>query len=181
MNNGVILREWIDLIEANEDLKLERLPFAEDALSPVMSKETIDIHYNTLTKNYYKKAKETGDSFQVAGAFLHGLFWENLRAPKSDNKPTGKCLEFLNEKFGSFAIFKTECEERATTIQGNGWCALTKSGKCVQILNHKKRSDIILLIDMWEHAYFIDYGADKKKYMKNFWKIVNWDVVEGRL
>ena len=52
MNNAIMLREWIDLLEANEDLKLEKLPFAKDALSPVMSKETIDIHYDTLTKNY---------------------------------------------------------------------------------------------------------------------------------
>ena len=175
-----MLREWIDLLEANEALKLEKLPFAKDALSPVMSKETIDIHYDTLTKDYYKNAK-SGDVFQIAGAFLHGMFWENLRAPADGNKPSGDCLELINDKFGSFAKFKTECEECATTIKGNGWCALTKSGKCVQIANHKKRSDIILLIDMWEHAYFMDYGADKKKYVKEFWKIVNWDVVEGRL
>ena len=180
MNDVRILREWIDLLEANEGLKLEKLPFAKDALSPVMSKETIDIHYDTLTKNYYKNAK-SGDTFQIAGAFLHGMFWENLRAPSDGNKPTGKCLEFINDKFGSFAGFKAECEECATSIPGNGWCALTKSGKCVQIPNHKKRNDIILLIDMWEHAYFIDYGADKEKYVKNFWKIVNWAVVEGRL
>jgi len=180
MNNTIILREWINLFEANETLKLEKLSFAKDSLSPIMSKETIDIHYDILTKNYYKKAK-SGDSFQIAGAFLHGLFWENLQPPESGNKPTGKILEFINDNFGSFSVFKNECEEMATTIKGNGWCALTKSGKCVQIPNHKKRSDIILLIDMWEHSFFLTYGADKKKYVKEFWKIVNWSVVEDRL
>jgi len=174
------LRQWMNILESKDDLKLDKLSFSKDSLSPIMSKETIDIHYDILTKNYHKNAKD-GDPFQIAGAFLHDLFWENLQPPTDNNKPLNDFLELINDKFGSLAKFKSEFEETATTIQGNGWCALTKSGKIVQISNHKKRSDIILLLDMWEHAYFLDYGADKKKYAKSFWKIVNWETVNGRL
>lgn len=174
------LRQWINILEGKEYPKLDKLSFPKDALSPVMSKKTIDIHYDILTKNYHKNSK-SGDPFQIAGAFLHDLFWENLKSPTENNKPSNNCLELINDKFDSFVKFKTDFEESATTIQGNGWCALTKSGKIVQIPNHKKRSDIILLLDMWEHAYFLDYGADKKEYTKNFWKIINWEVINGRL
>lgn len=175
------IRNTINLLEANssDELKLQPLDYSLTDLEPVMSKETIDIHYNTLTKNYFKKAK-TGDEFQIAGAFLHGLLWDNLQPYSNDNKPTGKILDFIKEYYGTFAKFKSEFEECATTIHGNGWAALTKSGKCVQIPNHKKRQDIVLLVDMWEHA-MLDYNFNKTEYIKNVWNIINWNTIENRL
>lgn len=175
------IRNYIRLLEAQnkEELKLAKLPYATDALGPVMGEETVDIHYNKLTKGYFKNI-EKGPYFE-AGAFLHNLWWENLQPPTNNNGPIDKVADLINDKFSSFVQFKKEFTEAATTIQGNGWCVLTTSGKIVIISNHKKRKDIALLLDMWEHAFFLDFSADKAKYVNNFWKIINWDVVNLRL
>ena len=90
-------------------------------------------------------------------------------------------VDFIEKHFKTFNDFKDEFKESATTIEGNGWCALVKSGKCVQIPNHEKRDDIVLLIDMWEHSYFLDHGAKKDKYVDAFWRLVDWVKVEERL
>ena len=177
------LRYWAILLETTEKMKMTKLSFAKTALAPIISKKSIDIHYDILTKAYFEKANKTGDAFQVAGAFLHDLYWKNLQPQKGNGskKPLGLAAKLIDNKFGSFREFKKEFEELATTIQGNGWCVLTRTGRILQIPNHKKRDDIILIIDMWEHAYFLDHGADKKKYLTGIWKIINWGEVETRL
>ena len=177
------LRYWVKLLEGKEKLELSKLSFSKTALAPIISKKTIDIHYDVLTKAYFEKAEKTGDTFQIAGALLHDLYWKNLQPQKAagSKKPLGQTAELIDNKFGSFNEFKKEFEEQATTIQGNGWCVLTRTGRILQIPNHKKRDDIILIIDMWEHAYFLDHGADKKKYLNLIWKIINWGEVETRL
>lgn len=180
MNKIIEIRRHILLLEKAEKMILSKLSYDKSALAPVMSKKTIDYHYDILTKNYFKKANKDGDPFQVAGAFLHDLFWQNLSSPSSD-APRGALKFFIDDHFISYIKFKKEFEETANTIQGNGWCVLTKSGKIVQIPNHKKRNDIILILDVWEHAYYLDYQTDKKAYVKNFWKIVDWDKVSQRL
>lgn len=183
MDDRKHLRQLINLMEAKEEkLTLQKLPYDNSDLSPVMSKETIDNHYDILTKNYYKNANKTGDPFQVAGAFLHGLYWEGLRSPtSSSNTPTGGAKSLLHRNFGGFVNFKKAFSENGLELEGSGWITLTKIGKIQKIFNHKKRSDIILILDMWEHAYYLDYQTDKKAYVNNFWKIVDWDKVNERL
>lgn len=183
MDDRKHLRHLINLMEAEEEkLILSKLSFDNSALSPVMSKETIDNHYDILTKNYYKNANKTGDAFQVAGAYLHGLFWEGLKTPVDTNNPRGRGVEeIFRRNFGGLASFKKDFGGKAIDIQGNGWIVLTKTGKIVEIPNHKMRKDIILILDMWEHAYYLDYKTDKKTYVDNFWKIVDWDKVNERL
>ncbi len=66
-------------------------------------------------------------------------------------------------------------------LQGSNWIYLAKNGKIKSIPNHQTRSDIVLLIDWWEHAWFLDYGSDKKKYLANQWKIINWEIVSARV
>lgn len=177
------LRYWVKLLEGKERLKLSELSFKKTALAPIISKKSIDIHYDVLTKAYFEKARKTGDAFQTAGALLHDLYWKNLEPSKGAGvkKPLGETADLINSKFGSFKKFQKEFEEQATTIEGNGWCVLTRNCRILQILNHKKRDDILLIVDMWEHAYFLDYGADKKKYVNQIWKIINWAEVETRL
>jgi Fe-Mn family superoxide dismutase len=162
-------------------LTLAPLPYSRDALEPILSKVSVDIHFGTLTKNYIQKFNDTGDSFQRAGYLLHELWWANLRAPSTGNKPTGKVCDLLCEKFGDFPTFQEVFTEAATTIKGNGWCAVLDDGKIIQIPNHKLHSGIILLVDMWEHSYFLDYKTDKRGYVKNIWKIVDWDAVNQRM
>jgi Fe-Mn family superoxide dismutase len=87
---------------------------------------------------------------------------------------------FINKKFGSFESFCKEFEETAMTIQGRGWVYLAYDGTIKTIKNHEVRDDILLLIDWWEHAFILDYGSDKKKYLKEQWKIINWNVINTR-
>lgn len=190
MDDRQHLRHLINLMEAKEEkLTLSKLPYGNSDLSPIMSKETIDNHYDILTKNYYKNANKTGDAFQVAGAYLHGLFWEGLKAPtgsdasggSSHNSPGRRTKDLLYRSFGGFKKFQRDFKESAITVEGNAWVGLTKGGKIITIPNHKKRKDIILILDMWEHAYYLDYQTDKKAYVDNFWKIVDWDKVNERL
>ncbi len=181
MNSFTEIRNHIILLEKAEKMVLPKLPYEQSALEPVMSEETIEHHYGTLTKNYYKNANRTGDAFQVAGAHLHGLFWENLREPSEKNAPNEAGLLLIIDTWRTLGEFKADFANVATSNRGNGWVALTKTGKLVWIANHKKRKDLILVLDMWEHAYYLDYKTDKKAYVKNFWKIVNWDKVNERL
>ena len=171
------------LTESKEKLELVKLPYAKTALSPVMSKSTIDYHYGKLAKGYVDRFnKGEGDnSFNIAGAYLHNLFFPQLRAPRTTNKPTGNIKSLIERKFKTFENFKEEFAEKAMKLQGSNWIYLSKNGAIKTIPNHQKRTDIALLIDWWEHAWAIDYGADKAKYLKNIWKIINWDVVNQRL
>jgi Fe-Mn family superoxide dismutase len=171
------------LTESKDKLELAKLPYNRNALTPVMSKTTIDNHYGKLAKGYVDRYNQgKGDrTFNAAGAYLHNLFFPQLRAPRSSNNPTGNIKNLIERKFKSFDKFKEELSEKAMKLQGSHWIYLSKTGTIKTIQNHQKRTDIALLIDWWEHAWFTDYGADKAKYLKNIWKIINWDIVNQRL
>lgn len=168
------------LLEGRPDtLKIESLPYDTDELAPMISKETIDYHYGKLAKAYAERYnKGEGDAaFNEAGVFLHNILFQQYQTPKSSNKPTGAVLELIENKFKSFESFKDEFLKVAMTIQGSGWVYLSKSGEIKTIKNHEIKKDIVLLIDWWEHAFALDYQHDKKKYLENQWKIINWDHI----
>jgi Fe-Mn family superoxide dismutase len=171
------------LTESKEKLELAKLPYARTALAPVLSKSNIDNHYGKLAKGYVDRYnKGEGDkTFNAAGAYLHNLFFPQLRVPRSSNLPTGAVKSLIERKFKTFDKFKEELAEKAMKLQGSNWIYLSKNGTIKTIPNHQKRTDIALLIDWWEHAWALDYGTDKSKYLKNIWKIINWDVVNHRL
>lgn len=180
------MRKEINLIEATTvPAKLETtpLPYAENALDPVMSKETIDYHYEHLAKGYAKRynAGEGSADFNRAGNFLHNKFFTQLKAPKGANRPKGAVLELIERKFKTYEDFKIAVKETAMKIQGSGWVYLSTGGEIKTIKNHAVRTDIALLLDMWEHSFVLDYLWDKEKYIDNFWKIVNWNIVNERL
>jgi Fe-Mn family superoxide dismutase len=180
------IREAIDLIEAStKPAKLETtpLPYAENALDPVLSKASIDYHYEHLAKGYAKRynAGEGNADFNRAGSFLHNKFFPQLKAPKGANKPKGAILELIESKFKTYEDFKAAVKENAMKIQGSGWIYLSTSGDIKTIPNHQVRNDIALLIDCWEHVWALDYQWDKEKYLDNIWKIIDWDVVNQRL
>jgi Fe-Mn family superoxide dismutase len=166
-----------------KELHLEKLPYKKDALSPVMSEETIKYHRDNLAASYVKRFNEgKGDlSFNEAGAFLHNIFFPQLQPPSGQNKPYGACLDLINENYDSFDSFKEEFLKEAMSIQGSGWAYLARNGKIKKIKNHQIKNDIILLIDWWEHAWALDYQSKKDKYLENMWKIINWDVINDRL
>ena len=179
------IRGLIALVEAKskQDLTLEKLPYSRDELSPVMSKETIEYHYGKLAAGYVKRynADEGDPGFNEAGAFLHNIFFPQLMPPKSGNNPKGAIADLINRKFGSFSEFKERFAEQAMKIQGSGWVYLSKTGDIKTIKNHEVKKDIVLLIDWWEHAWALDYQADKKKYLQNIWRIIDWSKVNSRL
>lgn len=179
------IRNLINLVEAKgkQDLVLEKLPYSRSALAPVMSKSTVDYHYGELAKGYVDRynASEGDSTFNEAGAYLHNIFFPQLMAPKTANKPIGASKSLIDRRFGSFEKFKEEFKAEAMKIQGSGWIYLSRSGDIKTIKNHAKRTDIALLVDWWEHAFNRDYGANKAKYLDNFWRIIDWNKVNIRI
>jgi Fe-Mn family superoxide dismutase len=180
------IRNHINLVEAStRPAKLETtpLPYGVKDLEPVMSPETIDYHYEHLAKGYAKRynAGEGNADFNRAGSFLHNKFFPQLRSPKSTNRPKGPSLQLIELKFEDFDAFKNAVKEQAMKIQGSGWIYLSTTGEIKTIKNHAVRTDIALLIDWWEHAWALDYQSDKEKYLDNFWRIVNWEIVNERI
>ena len=179
-------QEIVILAESSRE-KLEQLdiPYSRSDLNPVMSEATLDYHYGKLARAYvdrYNK-KEGDDDFNYGGAVLHNIFFPQLKSPAVGNKPAGACLDLINKRWKTFDAFKEEVSKIAMGIQGSGWVYMDTAGEIKTIKNHEYRKGmkIALLIDWWEHSWFTDYGPDKAKYLKNIWRIINWDVVNIRL
>jgi Fe-Mn family superoxide dismutase len=180
------IRDTIDLVEAStRPAKLETtpLPYGVKDLAPVMSAKTLDYHYEHLAKGYAKRynSGEGNADFNRAGSFLHNKFFPQLRAPKASNRPRGAVLALIEEHFKTWEDFKDAFKEAAMKIQGSGWVYLSTSGEIKTIPNHQVRTDIALLLDMWEHSYVLDHLWNKEAYIDGFWKIVDWNVVNERL
>jgi Fe-Mn family superoxide dismutase len=171
------------LQESKNKLEQEKLDYSRDDLSPVMSESTMNYHYGKLYKTYVDRYnKGEGDpEFNKAGAYLHSIFFPQFKAPESSNKPQGPSLDFILKHYTDFDDLKDQFEKEAMSIQGSGWVYLSKSGQIKTIKNHQIKNDIVLLIDWWEHAWALDYQADKAKYLKNIWQIIDWTVIDKRL
>ncbi len=130
-------------------------------------------------------------SFQVGGHALHSLFWNNLApAAKTTKEPAGTLAAALKNEFGSFERFKKDFSAAATSTEGSGWAALALCGHTqrpvlMQIEKHNVNVvpswKILMVLDVWEHAYYLDYKNDRAKFVDAFWNIVNWDEVNKRL
>ena len=130
-------------------------------------------------------------SFQIGGHLMHSLFWKNITPPtKAKDRPDGIIMEKLSSEFGSFERFKELFQQTAMTVEGSGWAALTY---CLQtqrpILMQVEKHNmhvypmfrILMVVDVFEHAYYIDYKNNRAAFLDSFWKIVNWDEVNHRL
>jgi Fe-Mn family superoxide dismutase len=179
------IRQTLDLLEAKNQHKIEqaKLPYSKSGLSPVMSSATIDNHYGKLYKGYVDRYNNNeGDrNFNEAGAYLHELFFTQFKNPSGSNRPTGRVLDLINRHWDNFVDFKQAVKVEAMKIQGSGWLYLSRNGTLQVIKNHAKRNDIVLLIDMWEHAYILDHHANKGKYIDSLWRIINWSTVNQRV
>lgn len=167
------------LTEGKADkLTIKPLPYKDNELNPAISKDTIDYHYEHLAKTYAKRynAGEGDINFNEAGVFLHNILFQQYQSP-TDSKPSGKVLELIEEHYKTFEKFKEEFTKVAMGIQGSGWVYLAKDGKIKTITNHAIKKDIVVLVDWWEHAWALDYKSDKKSYLENQWKIINWDHI----
>lgn len=160
--------------------ELVPLPFKMNELEPVISEETVKWHYNVHSQGYVDKANDKGDDFNIGGAVLHNIWWSQLQPPQDDNQPNGAVKALIDETFGSFAKFKEQFKDAAMSIQGSGWVLLTAGGEIKTIQNHDYQP-CVLVLDWWEHSYYLDYQAEKEQYFDQMWKIYNWSVVNGRL
>lgn len=130
-------------------------------------------------------------SFNIGGHLLHSIFWENLApAGKGGGVPGGAIADLINKEFGSFERFKKEFSAAASTTEGSGWAALVMH-PCIgrplimQIEKHNVNVyptfNVLMVMDVWEHAYYVDYQNQRPKYIEAFWNIVNWDQVNKNL
>ena len=157
---------------------------------------------NTILERLDKARKEGVDvdikatlkelSFNIGGHLLHSLFWGNL-APTGKGgggKPSGSLADAINKEFGSFERFKKEFTGAAVSVEGSGWAALTlcKQTRRLIIMQIEKHNTnviptfrILMILDVFEHAYYLDYKNERAKFVDAFWNIVNWKEVNKRL
>ncbi|MFB3890126.1 MAG: superoxide dismutase [Candidatus Bathyarchaeia archaeon] len=126
-------------------------------------------------------------SFHIGGHMLHSTFWENMAPPgKGGGKPGGAIADAITKEFGSFERFKSEFSKAAIGVEGSGWAALAMQ-ECVSrplVMQIEKHSvnvypsfRLLMVLDAWEHAYYVDYKNDRAKFVEAFWNVVNWDYV----
>jgi Fe-Mn family superoxide dismutase len=133
-------------------------------------------------------ALERALAFHVSGHVLHSIFWQNLK-PQGGGQPQGALAEAIDAGFGGFDNFKAQMVEAAMTIMGSGWAVLAwdpLSRRLITTQIHDHQSEItqggipLLVLDAWEHAYYLQYGPEKKSFFDAVWNIWNWDDVASR-
>lgn len=189
--------------------KLPPLPYEYSALEPYIDRKTMQIHHDIHHKSYvdglnkaeielqrvrkynnYSMIKywERELAFNGAGHYLHSIFWNNMSPKKSEID--GPIVDELKKSFGSITNFKRQFSEAASKVEGSGWAALVWSipANRLEILQFEKHQNLsqqvtfpLLVLDVWEHAYYLKYQNKRKEYINAWWNIVNWENVNQRL
>jgi Fe-Mn family superoxide dismutase len=187
--------------------ELPALPYAQDALEPHISAETLEFHYGKHHKTYVDKLNGLAEGTELEGKTLeevvksseggvfnnaaqiwnHTFYW-NCLSPNGGGEATGAIAAAIDAAFGSFAAFKEQFTNSAITNFGSGWTWLVKrTDGSVAIVNTSNAATPLtdaavvplLTVDVWEHAYYIDYRNARPKYMDAFWALVNWEFVNA--
>lgn len=184
-----------------------RLPYSPDALSPIISPNTIDYHYGKHEKAYIDTlnkliegtpfedmslekiiCESDGKLFNNASQAWNHIFYFFQFAPNGIKEPTGKLREQIDKQFGSFDDFKKKFEETGVSLFGSGWVWLSADDKGTLFITQGRNAENpmtsglkpILTFDVWEHAYYLDYQNRRAEYLKSLWDIVDWDIVDIR-
>ena len=188
--------------------ELMALPYAQDALEPVISKETIAFHHGKHLAAYVNNLngllegsplaglpleeivlKAEGGMLNNAGQILnHNLYFGQFSGKPGKPAPTGKLAEAIARDFGSFETFKEEFQKKGATLFGSGWVWLSadKDGKLVITQEPNAANPIqkglkpLLTFDVWEHAYYLDYQNRRPDHLAALWQIIDWEVIEDR-
>ncbi|MDP4223963.1 MAG: superoxide dismutase [Bacteroidota bacterium] len=187
--------------------ELPKLPYRQDALIPFLSEETLQFHYGKHHQAYvtnlnglipgteYEKSdletmirKAEGPIFNNAAQIWNHTFYFESFSPAGKRVPAGVLAKEIDRTFGSYESFKEQFTKSAVSLFGSGWAWLVrKDDGTLQILQEsnagnpiRKGLKPILTCDVWEHAYYIDYRNRRPEYVKSFWEIVDWEVVERR-
>jgi Fe-Mn family superoxide dismutase len=188
---------------------LPDLPYDYSALEPHYSAKVLELHHDKHHKAYVdglnttmdklEKVRASGDystivglqktlAFNLSGHVLHSIFWKNL-SPEGGEKPSGELAAAIDESFGSFDQFKDHLTQATTTVQGSGWGSLAwdtfgEQLYIEQIYDHQgnvgQSGSPLLVIDAWEHAYYLQYLNVRADYVKAVWNIINWEDVASR-
>lgn len=181
------------------------LPFAMTAMAPFLSEEQLMYHYGKHHAAYFKNLnglvegkpeahlslrevvlQSSGPMFNnSAQAWNHSFYWDCL-VPKAEKAPSGDLAKAIEKSFGSFGALQTAMSDAAVKLFGSGWAWLATDnlgkleimslGNADTPLKHGKEP--VLTIDVWEHAYYVDYRNDRAKYVDGFWKVANWEFAE---
>lgn len=192
---------------------LPKLPYAYQALSPVIDAQTMEIHHSRHHQAYVdnlNKALKTADAVYQnktivelmatinettptsirnngGGHYNHSIFWKLLQPAQSNNQPKGELSRAIELQFGSFDQFKVQFQEAAMKVFGSGWVWLIKNQEGKLMIGTTANQDNplmalssfkgspILALDVWEHAYYLQYQNKRKDYVQNFWQIINWE------
>lgn len=191
-----------------EKFSLMALPYAMDALEPVISKQTLEFHHGKHLAAYVNNlngllpdsgfegttldeivCKAEGGILNNAGQILnHELYFGQFSAPKTENNPIGRLAEAIDRDFGSFASFKDEFQKKGATLFGSGWVWLSadKDGKLVITQEPNAANPVqkglkpLLTFDVWEHAYYLDFQNRRPDHLAALWQIIDWQIVEKR-
>ena len=189
--------------------ELPELSYDYSALEPYLSAEILELHHGKHHQAYVDganttfqklvEARSSGDfgtinqleknmAFHLSGHVLHSLFWTNL-SPDGGGEPDGELAAAVTEYFGSFSAFRAQLTEAAMNVQGSGWGALSwepMAGRLIveQVYDHQgnvgQGGPPLLVLDMWEHAYYLQYKNVKKDWVEAYWHLVNWPDVAAR-
>ncbi len=191
-------------------ITMPTLPYAANALEPVISEQTINFHYGKHLQGYVNtlntliqgtefegksvedivKTAPDGPIFNNAGQTLnHTYYFLQFKSPVKGNEPTGKIAEALVRDFGSVENFKKEFAQAGATLFGSGWAWLSQDANGKLVITKEPNAgnplrhgnNPILGIDVWEHAYYLDYQNRRVDHLAAVWDIIDWKVVESRL
>lgn len=189
-------------------IELVQLPYAPEALEPVISANTLSFHYGKHLQSYVNNLNgllpgspfadkslveivrtADGAMFNNAGQILnHNLYFTQFRAPRADNRPTGELAAALDAQFGSFDAFREEFSKKGAGLFGSGWVWLSADadGKLVVTQEANAGNPVqkgltpLLTFDVWEHAYYLDYQNRRPDHLAALWQIIDWDEVGKR-
>ncbi|MDP4280612.1 MAG: Fe-Mn family superoxide dismutase [Bacteroidota bacterium] len=188
--------------------ELPSLPYALNALEPYISMRTLEFHYGKHHQAYVTNLNKliVGTEFEnaslediirkaIGGIFNNGAqvwnhtFYWNCMNPTGGGEPTGKLADAIKKQFGSFAEFKDKFSNAGATLFGSGWVWLVKNpDNSLEIIQESNAGNPLrngktplLTCDVWEHAYYLDKQNARPAYIADFWNLVNWDAVGGRL
>lgn len=191
---------------------LPDLPYAYDALAPVISSDIMELHHKKHHQTYVDKLNEalekepdlkqkslvellssvddlpesvrTAVRNQGGGHYNHSLFWQ-IMTPGEQQQPEGALKDAIEQKWGSVEAFIEEFNAKAAALFGSGWVWLTRDMELIASPNQDNpmmegKGEPLMGLDVWEHAYYLDYKNSRADYIKNWWKVVNWREIEKR-
>lgn len=195
--------------ETMKEHVLPELPYPYNALEPHIDEATMHLHHDKHHAGYVKglnaaeqkliEARKANDfalikhwskelAFHGSGHFLHSIFWQNM-SPKGGGEPSGKLADALKMKFGSFEAFKQQFIAAANAVEGSGWAALVYNTQTclLEILQVEKHQNLtqwgslpLLVLDVWEHAYYLKYQNRRADFVTAFFNIISWKDVGER-